>query len=144
MQCFTGEIAIFAKEKTLKLNTDGSYFKVYSTLGLTDSPSGRKAFIFKGFRDFCPTYATLFSLSFYSPRSRGFFHGELTFPDFPVRRATRSPTLHGTGSAGCSKSPRGRSIIPFSPLSRSPVGRADRSNSQNSFLFRESGKDSPS
>ena len=115
-----------------------------TTLGLTDSPGRRKAFIFKGFRDFCPTYATLFSLSFYSPRSRGFFHGELTFPDFPVRRATRSPTLHGTGSAGCSKSPWDRSIIPFSLLSRSPVGRADRSNSQNSFLFRESGKDSPS
>ena len=30
MQCFKGKINIFVKEKTLKLNTDGSYFKVYS------------------------------------------------------------------------------------------------------------------
>ena len=30
MQCFTEKIAIFAKEKTLKLNNYGSYFKVYS------------------------------------------------------------------------------------------------------------------
>lgn len=30
MQCFTEEIAIIVKEKTLKLNTHGSYFKVYS------------------------------------------------------------------------------------------------------------------
>ena len=30
MQCFTGKIDIFTKEKTLKLNNYGSYFKVYS------------------------------------------------------------------------------------------------------------------
>lgn len=30
MQCFKGEINIFAKEKTLKLNNYGSRFKVYS------------------------------------------------------------------------------------------------------------------
>lgn len=29
MQCFTGKIAILQK-KTLKLNSDGSHFKVYS------------------------------------------------------------------------------------------------------------------
>ena len=30
MQCFKGKINIFVKEKTLKLNTVGSYFKAYS------------------------------------------------------------------------------------------------------------------